>query len=297
MMRVEVDGVLDDVALGFEIREYVDRRIRYQQRLFVSWHIHDEGVADAARCPKAGGLGCDAPHQLIRVKAALHQDFAFPLMDELHAFFRRVFAMRRRDDLEAAYVQAKFLRDRFDFLRRPNKHRLDELGFRGLEGAPERGLIARMHDDRFWRLDHGRAGHEPRIFFVRRSFFYGLRTHHWPSFLRTATGASVFSEGSSFGTSFKDSPRNASHAPVSPSPKSSLTLFRRSTASPVSSPLASKTFFMESKACCRCAVFSGRRAGNRLKRRFRVEQQHEELIARHRLEFVRARAEASRPSL
>ena len=53
-LREEVDGVLDDVALGVEVGEDIDRGIGDEQRFRIGRHVHDEDVADAPRRAQAG---------------------------------------------------------------------------------------------------------------------------------------------------------------------------------------------------------------------------------------------------
>ncbi len=47
---VEIDSVLDDVALGHEVWRDVHRGIGDEQSLWMAGHIHDEDVADAPSC-------------------------------------------------------------------------------------------------------------------------------------------------------------------------------------------------------------------------------------------------------
>ena len=56
-LREQVDGVLDDVALGIEIGKDVDRRVGDEQRLGIGRHVHDEDVADPPRGAQAGLAG------------------------------------------------------------------------------------------------------------------------------------------------------------------------------------------------------------------------------------------------
>ncbi len=69
----EVDGVLDDVHLVAQRRGDVDGRVSDDQRLLQRRHIHHEAMADAP----VGAQSCVAlhhrAHQLVGVKAALHQ--------------------------------------------------------------------------------------------------------------------------------------------------------------------------------------------------------------------------------
>ena len=94
----EVDGVLDDVALGVEVGEDVDRRVGDEERLRVAGHVHDEDVADAPLGAQAGRRGGDLPHQFVGVQAALHQELALALADQRDGLRprRRGCAARRR---------------------------------------------------------------------------------------------------------------------------------------------------------------------------------------------------------
>jgi hypothetical protein len=75
----QVDGVLHDVDLGFEVGRDVDRGVGDEQQARVGRHVHQEDVADAARGAQAGGLVDDFAHQFVGVQRALHQrlDLAF----------------------------------------------------------------------------------------------------------------------------------------------------------------------------------------------------------------------------
>ena len=92
----EVDGVLDDVALGVEVGEDVDRRVGDEQRLRVAGHVHDEDVADPPLGAQAGGRRRDLAHQLVGVQAALHQQLALALADQRDGLRRGGVAVRAR---------------------------------------------------------------------------------------------------------------------------------------------------------------------------------------------------------
>src|SRR5215470_7482731 len=85
-MRKQIDRVLHDVALGFEIGENVDRGIGDEKRLRMGRNVHDEDVADASRGAQTRGPGCHLAHQLIRMQAPLHQKLAPGLANQLNCF-------------------------------------------------------------------------------------------------------------------------------------------------------------------------------------------------------------------
>ena len=88
-LREQVDRVLDDVALGIEVRKDVDRRVGDEQRLRIGRHVHDEDVTDATRGAQPGLSRRHLAHQLIGMQAALHQQLALGLADELDRLRRR----------------------------------------------------------------------------------------------------------------------------------------------------------------------------------------------------------------
>ena len=82
------------------------------------------------------------------MKAALHQDFAFSLLDQLHALCRGLLALIRVDDLERADVRADTSGQPSDFFCGANQHGLDEPRLGRLYGPSQRGFVARIDDDR-----------------------------------------------------------------------------------------------------------------------------------------------------
>ena len=74
---IEIDGVLDDVALCHQIGRDVHRGIGDEQGLRMRGNVHDEDMADAA----ARSNPCVALHDLrqefVGVQAALHQELGF----------------------------------------------------------------------------------------------------------------------------------------------------------------------------------------------------------------------------
>ena len=127
----EVDGVLDDVALGVEIGKDVDRRVGDEQRLGIGRHVHDEDVADPPRRAQAGRRRTSTcAHQLVGVQAALHQQLALGLADRARRPLPRPPRCARHvDDLEAADIEAVLARHRRDLRGRPDQDRNDDAGF------------------------------------------------------------------------------------------------------------------------------------------------------------------------
>ena len=134
---IEVDGVLDDVALGVEIGEDVDRGVGDEQRLGIGRHVHDEDVADAAGGAQAAALAVTAPHQFVGVQAALHQQLALGLVDQFDAPWRRprrcgAHRRSRSRQISRPCSAATSL----IFALGPDQDRLDHAGARRLSTAP-----------------------------------------------------------------------------------------------------------------------------------------------------------------
>jgi hypothetical protein len=102
---VKVDGVLNDVALGFEVGKDIHRCVGDEQRLGIGRHIHDEDMADAPAGTQAGLLVRACGEQFVAVQAALHQKRGFPRAHEFHRLGCGRGAVGRVDDLEARHVQ------------------------------------------------------------------------------------------------------------------------------------------------------------------------------------------------
>ena len=164
----EIDGVLDDVALGIEIRQNVDGRIGDEQRLGISRHIHDEDVADPPRGAQAGLSRGHRAHQLVGVQAALHQELALGLANQLDALCRGRLAVRHVDDLIAVDGKAMLAGHAGDFGGRPHQDRDDDPGLCRFDRPAQRGFVARMHDDRRRRGNLLRSGDQPLVLAVRR---------------------------------------------------------------------------------------------------------------------------------
>ena len=86
----QVDGVLHDVDLVFELGRDVDGRVGDEQGARVGRRVHDEHVADAAGGAQAGVAGHGGLHQLVGVQAALHHGLGIAGAAHLHAQLRRL---------------------------------------------------------------------------------------------------------------------------------------------------------------------------------------------------------------
>ena len=99
----QIDRVLDDVALGIEVGKDVDRGIGDEQRFGIGRHVHDEDVADAPRGAQAGLREATCAHQLVGVQAALHQELALGLADQLDALAAAASLCGRRRSRSGRY--------------------------------------------------------------------------------------------------------------------------------------------------------------------------------------------------
>ena len=70
---VEIDGVLNDVALRHEIRRDVHRGVRDEQRLRMGRNIHDKNMTDASPRAQPGLPLRNGPKELIRMETSFHQ--------------------------------------------------------------------------------------------------------------------------------------------------------------------------------------------------------------------------------
>jgi hypothetical protein len=146
-LREQINGVLHDVAFGIEIGKDVDSRIGDEQRLGIARHVHDEDMADPPLRAQAGLARRHLAHELVRVQAALHQELAFGLMDQLDRLSSRRVAVGHIDDLETADVETMLTSEGRNLDGRSNQDRFDDTGFRRLDGAAQRRFFAGVHDD------------------------------------------------------------------------------------------------------------------------------------------------------
>ena len=107
-------------------------------------------MADAARGTQARCSGGHRAHQLVGMQAALHEEFALPLVDQLDSIGCGGLAMRRIHQLIARDIDPMLPGDRSDLLGRPHQNGRDDAQFRRLAGSAQRSLVARM--------DHHSAG-------------------------------------------------------------------------------------------------------------------------------------------
>ena len=94
-------------------------------------------MAEPSFGAQAGRAGGDAVHQLIGVQAALHQELAFALADELNRLIRRGVAVRRVDNFEAADVEPVRASDGGNFRNGPHENGDDDAGVRSLDRASQ----------------------------------------------------------------------------------------------------------------------------------------------------------------
>ena len=124
---IEIDSVLDDVALAVEIGKDIDRRVGYEDGLGIRRHVHDKDVADAPIGPQPADLGGHGAHDFVGMQAALHQDLALAFVDQLHTpGGGRGLGWRRIDDFVAGDVQAVLGGDVPDPGRRADEDRPDD---------------------------------------------------------------------------------------------------------------------------------------------------------------------------
>ena len=100
-------------------------------------NIHDEDMADPPLRPQSGARCRHFPHEFVGVKAALHQELALALADQLYRAGRRCMAVRGIDDLPPRKVEIVLRRNSSDFCFRSDKHRNDQSGFGSLKRATQ----------------------------------------------------------------------------------------------------------------------------------------------------------------
>src|SRR6266511_3754728 len=89
----------------------------------------------ATRGAQAGLARGHLAHELVRVQAALHQELAFGLVDQLDRFCRRGVAVGHVDDLEAVDIETMLAGDAGNLGGRSHEDRFDDARFRRLDGA------------------------------------------------------------------------------------------------------------------------------------------------------------------
>ena len=163
----EVDRVLDDVDLVLHRRRDVHGGIGDDQRLRVGRDIHDEAVADASRRAQAGVAPDDRAHQLVGVKAALHQRLRLALAHQLDRLVGGRLAVRRVDDrrmprcrCRAAFATASMR------ARGPTRIGAIRPSLRRIDRAAQRALVAGMRDGRRRRRQRLAEIDQPLVFLV-----------------------------------------------------------------------------------------------------------------------------------
>ncbi len=142
----EVDGVLDDINLGFEIRGDVDGGVGNDQGFRMVGNVHHKAVTYATRRAKSALALDDGGHQLVRVQAALHQGFRLAGENELHGGVRRTVAVRRIHDLELRDIDVAGRGGCDDLRGRPYENGLDQSQLSSFKRTLDGAFIAGMHD-------------------------------------------------------------------------------------------------------------------------------------------------------
>ena len=119
--REQVDNVLHDIALGIEIGLNIDCGIGDEESFGICRHVHDEDMADPPGRAQPGLAGGHLAHQLVGVKAPLHQQLALGLVDELHRLCGCRLAVQGIDDLVAVNVEAVLASHRANFSLGPTR--------------------------------------------------------------------------------------------------------------------------------------------------------------------------------
>ena len=157
----KVNGVLDDVHFFLQSGANVERGVGDQQRLAVQRDVEAKYMRHAS--PRAQLRAQQhGVNQLVGVQAAFHQHFHFPIDRHFGRFFSRRMAVRYRDDLDAAQVDASLLGDVTYAPFRTDQHRHDQAVARRVHGTAERTRVAGMHH----RATHRRQARTARQQFI-----------------------------------------------------------------------------------------------------------------------------------
>ena len=142
----QIDRVLHDIDLAGEVGGDVDGGVGDDQRVLVAGHIHHEAMADAARRADAGLARDDRAHQLVGMKAALHQGFGLALAHEFDGLVGGVVAVRGGHEGECRDVQIRLGGRGADALGRPDQDRRDQAEPGRFHRAFERDPVAGVGD-------------------------------------------------------------------------------------------------------------------------------------------------------
>ena len=92
-------------------------------------------MADPTRRAQAGLARGHLAHELVRVQAALHQELAFGLVDQLDRLRRRGFAVRHVDDFVATDIETMLAGNAGNLGGRSHEDRNNDARFRCFNGA------------------------------------------------------------------------------------------------------------------------------------------------------------------
>ena len=109
----QVDGILHDVDLVFELGSDVDCRVGDEQSASIGGRIHDEDVRDAARSAQPGIVLHGGLYQFVGVQTALHHGLRPPGRQICNADFGRLGFCVGVDDGKAADVAPIFAASAF----------------------------------------------------------------------------------------------------------------------------------------------------------------------------------------
>ena len=137
----ELDRVLHDVHLGGEVGRDVDRGVRDEEEIALRRHVHDEHMADAARCPKAAFLLDHLREQLVRVHVAFHYGAHLFRVDHGDRARGRLGVIRDIDDDDVGNVHGRRFGRFQDLVPRADEERRDQALAPGEQGAAERVLV------------------------------------------------------------------------------------------------------------------------------------------------------------
>ncbi len=144
----QVDGVLHDVDLVFELGRDVDGRVGNEQGARIGRRIHDEDVRDAPRRAQAGIALHGGLEQLVGVQAALHQRLRIARAANHHGRRGRLGLGFGFHNGKFADVDAELCGKGFHGRFRADESGLDETGGSGFHCALQRHLAQRPHHGR-----------------------------------------------------------------------------------------------------------------------------------------------------
>jgi len=109
-------------------------------------NVNDEDVAYPPSRSQASTRARHGSHELVGMQAAFHQQLALPFMHHLDGPGGRRLAMTNIHDPESVNIKVLLVGDRGDPRGWPHEGRNDNAFVGRLYSAPQRRLIARVHD-------------------------------------------------------------------------------------------------------------------------------------------------------